>query len=331
MNSTKENLLDSIEYELKGENEISLSNTLRYILDAKNSTRLKDLTQIKKQDLYDEFTVEKLVDKSSGTKKDFASVILNGFLGSLYPNISWENILKYKASKEHIWSSTTKNRNYGLIKSFLKFLYEKGYIMKDLSKKIEIPKKVEKKQYFPTDEDMAKFFSTLRSIFKNKNDLLRYLTLFKLYAKTAFRKTELISIDVEDINFAKEWIYLKKTKNGDEVYFLMDEELRNLLMNYIEKLNITEGPLMIGKGGKRIQASVIFKVFGKIKEEGQLPKRFTIHGLRRYFADRARREGVDLYTLKELLRHKDIKTTLRYVDVTEKEKRKALAKIKIDF
>ena len=48
-------------------------------------------------------------------------------------------------------------------------------------------------------------------------------------------------------------------------------------------------------------------------------------------ADRARREGVDIYTLKELLRHKNIKTTFGYVDVKEKEKREALIKIKIDF
>ncbi len=318
-------------YELKDVNEITLSDVLRYILDERNSTKHKDLTQIKKQDLFNEFATEKLVDKSLSTKKDYKSVILNGFLDSLYPNISGENILKYKESKEHIWSSATKCRNYGLIKNFLKFLYKKRYTVEDLSQTIEIPRKVEKKQYFPTDEDMAKFFGTLRKIYKNEKDFLRYDTLFRLYAKTAFRKTELISIGVEDINFVKEWIYLKKTKNGDEIYFLMDEELKDLLKTYIEKLNIKEGPLMIGKGGRRIQASVIYKVFMKIKEEAQLPEGFKIHGFRRYFADRARREGIGVYTLKELLRHKDVKTTLRYVDVTEKEKREALAKIKIDF
>ncbi len=331
MGSTKENLLDIIIDELKDEDKIALSEALRYILDAKNSTKHKDLTQITKEELYGEFNTEKLVDKSPCTKKDYNSVVLNGFLGSLHPNISRENIPRYRAGKEHIWSNATKCRNYGLINNFLRFLYEKRYTADDLSEIIEIPRRVEKKQYFPTDEDMAKFFSTLRSIFKNKNDLLRYLTLFKLYAKTAFRKTELISIDVEDINFVKEWIYLKKTKNKDEVYFLMDQELKDLIKTYMDKLNIAEGPLLIGKGGRRIQKSVIHKVFKRITEEAQLPRKFTIHGLRRYFADRARREGIDVYILKELLRHKDIKTTLRYVDVTEKEKREALAKIKIDF
>ncbi len=331
MNSTKENLLDSINYELSDSDEIALSDALRYILDAKNSSAHKNLTQIKKQDLYDEFAIEKLVDKSLSTKKDYKSVVLNGFLGSLYPNISRENIVKYRAGKEHIWSNATKCRNYGLINNFLKFLYEKRYIREDLSRIIEIPKRVDKKQYFPTDEDMAKFFSTMRMIYKNENDYLHYDILFRLYAKTAFRKTELISIDVEDIDFTKESIYLKKTKNKDEVYFLMDEELKDLLKSYIEKLNITEGPLLVGKGGRRIQTSVIHKVFIRIREEAQLPKGFKVHGFRRYFADRARREGVDVYILKELLRHKDVKTTLKYVDVVEKEKREALAKIKIDF
>ena len=249
----------------------------------------------------------------------------------LHPDISKKNILKYKKSKENIWSNATKCRNYILINIFLKFLYENKYTTEDLSKIIEIPRRIEKKQYFPIDEDMTKFFKTLRNIYKDEKDFLRYDTCFRLYAKTAFRKTELISIDAGDIDFVKEWIYLKKTKNKDEVYFLMDKELKDLIKTYMDKLNITEGPLLIGKGGRRIQASVIYKVFTRIKEKGGLPEGFTIHGFRRYFGDRGRREGVDIFELQELLRHKDIKTTLRYVDVTEKEKREALAKIKINF
>ncbi len=284
MNSTKENLSNSIMYELRDENEIFLNSALRYILDAKNSTRLKDLTKTKKEDLYDEFTTEKLVDKSLGTKKDYKSVILDGFLARLYPNISKENILKYKQSKESIWSNATKCRNYGLIKNLLKFLYEARYLEEDLSKTIKIPRKVEKKQYCPTDEDMTIFFQAMRNIYKNEKDLLRYDTLFRCYAKTGFRKTELISIEVKDIYFIKESIYLKKTKNKDEVYFPMDEELKNIIEIYTKKLNVMEGPLFIGKGGKQIQTSVIHKVFFKIKEEGDLPKNFTIHGFRRYFA-----------------------------------------------
>lgn len=46
MNSTKENLLDSIMYELAGENEITINNTLGFVLNEKKSVRLKDLSQI---------------------------------------------------------------------------------------------------------------------------------------------------------------------------------------------------------------------------------------------------------------------------------------------
>jgi integrase len=331
MNSTRENLLDSVRFELSTENELTINEALTFILKAKKTARLKDLTKIDKDDLYNEFGMEYLVDKSEGTKKDYRSVILKGFLEEVHPDISKENILNYKKSKENIWSNATKCRNYRLLNIFLRFLYENKYTSEDLSQIIEIPKRVEKKQYFPTDDDMAKFFKTLRKIYRNEKDFLRYDTLFRLYAKTAFRKTELTSIDAGDIDFKQEWIHLKKTKNGDEVYFAMDEELKDLIGNYMEKLNIKEGPLLIGKGGRRIQSSVIHKIFTRIKTEAGLPKKFTIHAFRRYFANRARKEGVDLYTLKDLLRHKDVKTTFKYLDITDKEKRQALARIKIDF
>lgn len=50
-----------------------------------------------------------------------------------------------------------------------------------------------------------------------------------------------------------------------------------------------------------------------------------IHGLRHTFGTEAAAAGVPLATLKELMGHSDIKTTLRYVDVTDQQKRDAIA------
>ncbi len=330
MRSTKKNLLNLIITELKDRNEIFLSDELRHLIEVGRLSRYKDLAHVSKVELYEEFTTEKMVNKAPATKKNYRSVILNGFLEYLYPNIKRENVFLYLGSKEG-WAPVTKNRNYRFIRNFLKFLHEKGYIMKDLAKLIEVPKKVKKEQYVPNDEDIKKFFSVMPKIYKNKNDLLRYQTLFKFYIKTGLRRDEPLNIEIKDINFIRERIHLKKTKNKDEDYINMDQELTDLLKIYIKELGLIDGPLMIGKGGRAIERSVIYKVFHRIREEAGLPKGFTIHGFRRYFADKSRREGVDIHVLKEMMRHKDINTTNGYVDVKTEEKRVALSKIRVNF
>ena len=330
MRSTKKYLINLIIAELKDKDEIILNDALRHIMETGRLSRYKSLAHVRKGELYEEFVSEKLLNKAPGTKKDYRSVILNGFL-ELHPNINSKNLFLYLGSKEDDWASATKNRNYRFIKNFLKYLYKKGYIMQDLAKSIEVPRKVKKKQYVPSDEDIKKFFSVMSKIYKNKNDLLRYQTFFKFYVKTGLRRDELLNINIKDIDFIRERIHLKKTKNKDEDYIDMDQELKDLLEIYIKKFGITEGPLMIGKGGKRIQRSVIYKVFHRIRKEAGLSDRFTIHGFRRYFADKCRREGVDIHVLKELMRHKDINTTHGYVDVKTEEKRRALSKIMVNY
>lgn len=331
MRNIKNNLLQLIATELKNMDEVFLADELRHIIEVGRLSQHRKLIHIDKKELYEEFYTEKLVGKAICTKKNYESVILNGFLGSLHPYISRENVFKYLASKEDKWSPATKNRNYRFIKSFLKFIYEKGYDFKDLAKLIEVPKRGDKKQYVPTDEDIKKFFSIMPKIYKNTKDLLRYQTLFKIYIKTGLRRSELLSIGIKNIDFIRERILLKKTKNKDEAYIYVDHELKMLLKTYISELAITSGPLMIGKRGRALEKSTIYKVFHRIREEARLPDGFTIHGFRRYFADKCRREGVDIHTIKEIMRHKDINTTHKYVDVKVEEKRKALSKIKTNF
>lgn len=330
MEKIKNRLLKLILGKLKDKDELYLTEELRHIIETKSETRSYNLSDIKKEDLCNEFANERLLDLSLNTKKDYKSVILR-LLDSIYQDITGESVFLYLKSKEDSWSLVSKARNYRFIKIFLKYLYEKRYIRKDLSKLIKVPKKVKRDQYVPTDEDIKKFFVAVPEIYKNKNDLLRYQTLFKLYVKTGMRRNELINLNIQYIDFTRGKIILKVTKNKNEDYIKMDEELEMLLNDYIRKFNIKEGPLILGKGERRIQKSVIYKNFNRIKDKAGLPNKFTIHSFRRYFLDKLRREGVDVFRMKELARHKNINTTYGYCNVRDEERKEALSKISVNF
>jgi len=59
------------------------------------------------------------------------------------------------------------------------------------------------------------------------------------------------------------------------------------------------------------------------REKAGLPK-LKWHGLRSTFATQRHREGTDLATLKELMGHADLSTTMRYIVVSEADQRAAL-------
>lgn len=63
-----------------------------------------------------------------------------------------------------------------------------------------------------------------------------------------------------------------------------------------------------------------------VKRAG-LPK-ITWHMFRHTFASRLTRDGVDLVTVKELLGHSDISTTMRYAHSDDEAKRRAVQKLR---
>ena len=143
------------------------------------------------------------------------------------------------------------------------------------------------------------------------------------------RLYELINLNYKDIDFRHSRIYLNQTKNGDKDYVSTDNQLEQILSNYVNRFNISGGVLMRGKGGKRINKNVITNNLKRIVGESGLPKKFTVHAFRRYFIDKQSRSNTNVFLLSELARHKDLNTTRGYLNVKEEDKRSAISNIKI--
>lgn len=167
----------------------------------------------------------------------------------------------------------------------------------------------------------------------------RYYCLVAMMLATGARIGEVASLTMENVHLDRyeATVKGKNHPNGRTVYF--GEEVRDLLQNYIEitygvgalsKSSYTESYVFsaCGRGTKPDVGSIqetFRKIVNKMRTVTEEEKEhLTPHALRHTFATTGLEHGIDLYTLSQLLGHKNVSTTTIYAHVSDRRKRDAV-------
>ena len=158
--------------------------------------------------------------------------------------------------------------------------------------------------------------------------------LLLLLAETGFRIGELLGVRyTEDIDFNNRTIRVEfRTDNDNNVRAKYAEYRRakvsnetfEILMYYLaeyrELLEHTEYLFVILSGATIGQAEKINTVYAMLKRlEQKTGVKATPHMLRHYFANARRKDGWKLEMISQALGHRNIETTMKYLNITEDE------------
>ncbi len=201
-----------------------------------------------------------------------------------------------------------------------KFLYWLGY--KDcMIKKIKTQKKSSINN--PIEE-------------QEHNRMLRWSKRLKMYdmyliiqilAHSGIRVSELEFFTVENLKSN----YFEVYNKGKERTIILTNELRRSLINYCKKENINSGYIFKSPKNptKMISISTIWRRLKKIARAAKInPQKIHAHSWRHLFAKNAKKAGVDLDELQDILGHNNIETTAIYTMTSNKEKKSKLEKIR---
>lgn len=147
--------------------------------------------------------------------------------------------------------------------------------------------------------------------------------LLTLYA-TGMRREELVQLKVTDIDSARMLIHIHQGKGKQDRDVMLSPKLLEDLREYWRRMNPKPETYLFPGGGRAhnkdipMSAKSIWHAVHNAARRAGLQKRVHPHTLRHCFATHLLESGADLRTIQLLLGHADLKTTSRYLHLSER-------------
>jgi integrase/recombinase XerD len=231
-------------------------------------------------------------------------------------------IISLKGDRQY--SSATVARKVAAIKSFFHFLWKEGYIADDPTSTLDSPR-VEKR--LPRALSLEDVKRLLEEPAKNKDAKgLRDRALLELAYATGMRASELVSLDLDDVNLASGCVRCLG-KGSKERVIPMYARAVEALRDYIDEgrrifLKKTgERAVFLNARGQRLTRQGLWLIVKGYVEDAGLSHLVTPHTLRHSFATHMLSGDADLINVQQLLGHASVSTTQIYTQVTSERLR----------
>lgn len=192
------------------------------------------------------------------------------------------------------------------IKAFLRFLYNEGYILENLTDHVRFPKS-DKKIIVPLSVNQV--ILLLDALHGSQHEL-RNTIIIKLMLDCGLRHGEVIRLDTEDVDMENMFIRIHRSKNCKSRVVPLPVELKKLIKQYRKGKDTTA--LLLRNDNERITTSVISCMFSKLKNA--VPGIYP-HLLRHTFATSFVLGGGNLEVLRVLMGHESYDITKEYLHI----------------
>lgn len=160
----------------------------------------------------------------------------------------------------------------------------------------------------------------------------RDLAILTLFLGTGIRISELVGIDIDDINFSSNEFSIIR-KGGKQDILVFGDEARRALLDYMkerEKINAHEtheNALFLSLQRKRITVRAVENLVAKYARAAVPLKKISPHKLRSTYGTNLYRETGDIYLVADVLGHRDVNTTRKHYAAVSEDRRRIAAKV----
>ncbi len=238
-----------------------------------------------------------------------------------------------------------KNSAYGInrklsgVRGLFSYLYKNDLISKNETDKLDFKKLHQKMKKPLTTQETIRLIDV---IYNGENyyegrDLAEYMrrkrrdiALFTAYLGTGCRVSELVNIDIDDVDFDTA-SFIVTRKGGEQQEIFMPVQVENEMFNYYGERKNAENvkdqkAFFISRLGRRMTVAGVEKILKNYCRTVGItnPDKTRPHALRRTFACNLLADGVDIEMVAELMGHRNIDVTHRYYAQYASKRRKEI-------
>ena len=218
------------------------------------------------------------------------------------------------------YRDTTTARKVAAIKSFFSFLLLNGYISEDPTESLGSPRVGRSLPKCLSEDDVIRLLDAAAKAGTPESN--RDATILELLYATGLRVSELVSLNVSDIDFQEAYIRCWGKGSKERLVYLYPKavvELREYLRSARPSLlgsHKGENALFVNHRGERLTRQWVWSILKTYSKKANIDEGITPHTLRHSFATHLLQNGASLRHVQELLGHSSISTTQVYTHLT---------------
>lgn len=283
---------------------------------------------------YDIANFLKYIKKQFGlsNEKDIKDIKINDMDISVLKKITLQDIHGYISymARELKSSPATRARKISCIRVFFKYLSSKAKLIEiNPAQDLETPKLGIRMPKYLSLEESKKLLEATQSQ-DNRNNIRDY-AIITLFLNCGMRLSELVNIDISDIDFSESKMTVIGKGNKERTIYL-NKACMNSINDYLsirpyDKVKFdSRDALFLSERKERISNRTVQDIVKKELKKAELDiKKYSVHKLRHTAATLMYQYGnVDIRALQELLGHESISTTEIYTHVNNEIVRNAV-------
>ena len=253
--------------------------------------------------------------------------------------------LYYNNGKKVTNNDKAKARKLATIRSLFKYFYKKNKIEQNVAQKVDMPKIYNKTIVRLEPNEVENLLNIVDngdvSLTRQQKDFHKHtrtrdLAILMLFLGTGIRISELVGINIKDINFDENSFVITR-KGGDQYILYFSNEVANALLHYkvLREQIKTKNPkdndaFFLSLQNKRITTRAVQNLVKKYSKIASPLKKISPHKLRSTYGTNLYQQTHDIYIVADVLGHKDVNTTKKhYAAISENIRKDASKHIKL--
>lgn len=210
-------------------------------------------------------------------------------------------------------ASSTVSMTLASLRSYYLFMMQNGVVKSNPTSNLEAPHVEKKIPKILSGEEVELLLEQPKDC---DNKGIRDKAMLELLYATGIRVSELINLDVSDVNVPMSFVRCKGGKK--ERIIPMGHQAKDALENYINNVrkymvkDENETALFVNCSGARLSRQGFWKLIKYYQHIAGIETDITPHTLRHSFAAHLLENGADLHSIQEMMGHADISSTQVY-------------------